>query len=155
MKELIIETGYEDTSVIDDLLKGCQMAGTTPHSGAFPRRMKVASSTLEQVLKQSKWRTPVIEASMMSSFNPETGQVVYDNCTEEASKGWILGPFSKQQVDTMHPEVWLLAKRLAIVQNNEYRIIDDCLESCANDALTTTEKLDLHDIDMIAAAARP
>jgi hypothetical protein len=155
LKEVLQKLDYQDTSLVDDILRGCDMHGVTPSSrGAFPKRPRVAQSTASQVRQQAKWRGPVTLSEMRKSFQQEQATVIWDACVDEKERGWVQGPYTRQQVDVLHPDGWLLTKRFAIKQNDKYRIIDDCLDSSGNDALTSTEKLDLHDVDTLAAVLR-
>ena len=68
----------------------------------------------------------------------------------EVDKGWMLGPFSSEQVcEILKSQSWCASRRFAIRQGDKIRLIDDAQESGLNDCLTTREKLELMDVDCL------
>ena len=77
---------------------------------------------------------------------------------EEVGLGHLQGPFTKQQIDERFgKDAWLFTKRFALIQgtpeNPKVRVIDDCRRSGLNTAYTVNFKLELLDLDVLAATA--
>ena len=76
---------------------------------------------------------------------------------EEVNLGHLAGPFTEIQMDEKFGKNgWLFNKRFALHQgtpeNPKVRVIDDCKRSGLNSAYTTTNKLELLDVDVLACA---
>ena len=76
---------------------------------------------------------------------------------EEVELGHLEGPFTEKQLDDRFGKNrWLFNKRFALHQgtaeNPKVRVIDDCRRSGLNSAYTTTNKLELLDVDVLACA---
>lgn len=75
---------------------------------------------------------------------------------EEVKLGHLSGPFTETEMDRKFGKTgWLFNKRFALHQrtpeNPKVRVIDDCRRSGLNRAYTTTNKLELLDVDVLAS----
>jgi hypothetical protein len=75
-------------------------------------------------------------------------------CLEEEAAGWIQGPFSAAEVSSRVGDTWVPNKRFGLQQGAKLRLIDDCKKSEVNQALTTTERLNLMDLDYLVAVCK-
>jgi hypothetical protein len=76
---------------------------------------------------------------------------------EEVKLGHLSGPFTEAEIDRKFDKTgWLFNKRFALHQrtpeNPKVRVSDDCRRSGLNSAYTTTNKLELLDVDVLACA---
>ena len=74
---------------------------------------------------------------------------------EEVKLGHLSGPFTETEMDRKFGKTgWLFNKRFVLHQrtpeNPKVRVIDDCRRSGLNRAYTTTNKLELLDVDVLA-----
>eukprot|EP00971_Amphidinium_carterae_P004523 90643-Amphidinium_carterae.1 len=72
----------------------------------------------------------------------------------EVKEGWLSGPMSVEDLDQKFPEGWLPIRRFGLKQGSKLRPIDDGREALVNGAVQTSNTLDLHDVDTLAAVAR-
>ena len=82
---------------------------------------------------------------------------MHEATLEEVKLGHLAGPFSEKQLDERFGKHgWLFNKCFALEQgtaeNPKVRVIDDCRRSGLNSAYTTTNKLELLDVDVLACA---
>ena len=82
-----------------------------------------------------------------------TPKSLHEATLDEVKLGHLAGSFSEQQLDKKFGKVrWLFNKRFALHQgtpeNPKIRVIDDCKRSGFNSAYTTTNKLELLDVDV-------
>jgi hypothetical protein len=155
LKQLLVDSNYPDLAIVDDIISGCKMSGVSPAAnGIFARRVVPATHTKEDLLSSSCWVRRAILAKLVTKASPDETRRVWDHCMDEVKAGWISGPCNEQQMNEAHPGGWLCTKRFALAQGKKFRIIDDCLEAGSNKALTTVNKLSLHDVDYVTALAR-
>ena len=80
----------------------------------------------------------------------EDAQTLYDITLEEAaSKGWLDGPYSPDEVSAHQQGTWLPVRRFGVWQKGKYRPIDDMKENHLNDCFTSCDKVDLHAMDHV------
>jgi len=68
-------------------------------------------------------------------------------------RGWLLGPYSIGDLDSRLGR-WVPARRFGIRQGAGTRVIDDYSEHGQNDCTSTSEKIDVGGIDVVASMAR-
>jgi hypothetical protein len=97
----------------------------------------------------------VLNRELLKSREPprdlEASKLVWLQSLEETKSGWLVGPFhsEKEVSDYLQTPQWVATRRFPLHQKNKTRVIDDCKESGVNDALKTTEKLNLMDVEAL------
>ena len=150
-KHLLEESQYPDAAVVDELILGVDVVGKTPTSGIFERKLKPAVTNYKELRKNSK----MLRKSFKTTNKPtdtSSAKAVWEQSLDEAKKGWLLGPYySEDEVSgIIGSDLWVPTHRFPLIQRNKTRVIDDAKESGINDALKTTEKLNLMDSEAMA-----
>ena len=146
--EMLKECGCKDVNLVSDISTGFNLVGSTPLSHELPRRLRPATSTEDELRRNSELHRKA------RPFNPYAAK---DDTTEEVRRltileteaGWLGQPISEESLNEMFG-TWVSHRRFGLNQEGKCRPIDDCRESGLNHCLTTLEKLDLHDVDSLA-----
>ena len=153
-KYLLETTGFSDLQVFDLVSKGIPLYGSHTKPPNFPDDWKPSVISVDELLQSSVWR----RKSLMSSRNSQLDEAVqadlYEATMKEVELGHLHGPFTESEV-TAHFGVdeWLFNPRFALYQGaeNKIRAIDDGKRSGLNLAYNTNFKLELYDVDTLAA----
>ena len=152
-KKLLESTNYDDMGVVDLLLQGVPLVGCQEPPKGFRPQVVPATLTVTELEKSAVWR----RKALMSSSKPlpdEDQEELMKMATEEVNAGFIMGPFTEEDM-TAHfgNSSWLLNPRFVLYQGEarKVRVIDDAKASSLNAAYTSTVKLELQDVDYIAA----
>ena len=154
LKELLIETNFGDSALVDDIVKGFDVVGKASVSNELHKRIQIATITPEELRLRSALSRRAILSKHKGRLSTTLDQKVWDDCLEEVEKGWIKGPMCARDIDVLHPKGWCAIHRFGLEQKDKVRIIDDCKEPNINEAFTSVEKLDLMDVDSLAAIYR-
>jgi hypothetical protein len=151
-RQLLEESLYPDISIVDDMIKGIDVVGSTPCSGVFERKLKPSLIHPKQLQDDSHTVRTALRSTSHRTDDLEQSQAVWKQSLDEAQAGWLIGPFySEAEVSTIvGSDKWVPTRRFPLKQRNKIRVIDDCKESGINDALKTTEKLNLMDSEALA-----
>ena len=151
---LLRASNFQDMEIVTLVKQGAELTGSTPPSPLFPYDWKPATTSAEELLQSSSWRR---EALQMQTDDQDqaTSTALHEATMEEVKAGHLQGPFSKEELDEKFGEgSWLFTRRFALQQgtpeNPKTRVIDDCKRSGLNSAYTTTNKLELLDVDVLA-----
>ena len=151
-KRLLQELSYPDTGIVDEIINGFHLVGTTSPSNVFPKHVVPASMTMDELKSRAEMQRKSLASQCVSSGDPAMDQELWNKTLEEIESGWILGPFTETEVSKLLNTVaWNVCPRFALVQKDKIRVIDDGKRGSINSALTTVEKLTLHDVDFLAA----
>ena len=153
-KYLLETTGFSDMQVVDLVVKGIPLHGTHTKPPNFPDDWKPSVVSVEELLQSAVWR----RKSLMSSSNSQMDEAVqadlYEATMSEVERGHLHGPFSAAEV-TSHfgTDKWLFNPRFALYQGSENKIraIDDGKRSGLNLSYNANFKLELYDVDTLAA----
>eukprot|EP00971_Amphidinium_carterae_P046548 917111-Amphidinium_carterae.2 len=157
---LLKGAGFEDSEMMRGLKRGFPLVGELPSAGWFPRRAEgVETVKLADLLKESTWRIPRLEASCKPSGDAMEEDELRKKCDEEVAKGRSAGPYSRDEVNRIHGEgKWVAAKRFAIWQSSsgqrKLRVIDDYSIAGQNGTVVAAEKLDHAGLDEVVAIVR-
>ena len=146
LREIMVSSGCKDTNLFAELAGGFNLTGTTQSSHELSRRL-VPATLLEEDLKANSALQREIDSHKVSNYSE--WEAVNSLTEEEVTNGWLEGPFTSEQMDARFGR-WISQKRFGLRQGEKVRLIDDCKQSGVNQALCTTEKLDLMDIDRLS-----
>ena len=154
-KKLLEVTDFDDTEVVDLLLRGVPLVGYQGPPKGFKEQLVPATMSEEELAASSLWR----RKSLMSSskaMTKEDQEELMKSATEEVASGFLVGPFSEEEMSAhFNSPNWLLNPRFVIYQgeSRKVRVIDDAKASALNCAYSSAVKLELQDADYIAAMA--
>ena len=151
-KELMIQTGFDDPSLFDEMVSGFKLVGQAKSSPQFPKGFVSMKQTPEELRRKAIWMRKSNVVKCRSSGRPELDEQVWKQTLEECDAGWMHGPYTESQVTEMvGSNEWLATRRFPLEQRDKVRLIDDALASGLNSAYGTSNKLTLFDIDTLAA----
>ena len=152
-KKLLESTCFDDMGVVDLLLHGVPLVGCQEPPKGFKQQLVPATATQEELEKTAIWRRKALMASMKAMPKEDQDELM-KSATEEVEAGFLVGPFSEADM-TEHcaTSSWVLNPRFVLYQgeSRKVRVIDDAKTSALNTAYTSTVKLELQDVDYIAA----
>ena len=154
---LLKDSKFPDMEIVQVVKKGAELTGEPDSSPLFPHDWKPATTSSDDLLASSVWRRKALQVKHSEDGHSIDIQALHAATMEEVSLGHLEGPFSESQLDEKFGKgAWLFNKRFALQQgtaeNPKVRVIDDCRRSGLNSAYTTTNKLQLLDIDVLACA---
>ena len=144
-KEMLLELGYPDTGLVDEICAGFKLSGWLSRSNVFPPSLKRPSQSLEAAQKVAKGVNKNICKQVAMGKDEELAREVWDLTQEELERGWA---WLDDECDV---DAHLLAKRFGIKQGEKTRLIDDCSVGGFNSTCGSSEKLRIHAIDEMAA----
>ena len=147
-QSLLLKTGYGDVDLVKDM-QGFDLTGVAKPSGVLPTRIRPATITTNELKARSAITRRSIISACGSSGDSVRDVALFAKTMDERDSGWLRGPFSEQQITEQLGTLWVPSRRFGLQQSDKLRPIDDASEPGINDALTTTEKLQLHDLDVV------
>ena len=150
-QRLMVESGFKDARIFDELCNGFDTVGKTVASGLLEPRLKPATSSAQQLRSASRLNNAAVLFKNRTNSDQSLDSEVYRQTLEEKDLGWLQGPMNEQDLDAMFPLGWLAVPRFGIRQGPKTRSIDDCKFPGINTALSTVEKLRLQDTDDLCA----
>ncbi len=151
-KHLMEQTGFNDDSLFQEMIDGFDLVGQASTSGEFPYLHKPALQSVRELRKKSQWLRAAVIGKCKASDRKALDEITWNKTLEERDRGWLEGPFTLSQVEAMvdSPE-WIVTRRFPLEQRDTVRMIDDCLASGLNSALSSSNKLQLVDVDVLVA----
>ena len=154
-QQMCVDAGVADETLFEELTAGFKLTGPMQTSGQFPRRIKPAAITVQQLRESSVWSKKMIYSSCKRvSADPEIALAVFQETQQQLGDGWVKGPFTMQQLDERFEGCWIPSKRFGVRQGGKVRAVDDFSEFLVNASVTSTEKLALYGIDEVINTAR-
>ena len=90
-----------------------------------------------------------------ASDRKDLDEITWRKTLEERDRGWLEGPFTLSQVEAIAAMVgssdWIATRRLPLEQRDKVRMIDECLASGLTSAFSSSNKLQLMDVDVLVA----
>ena len=81
--------------MLEELTAGFRLTGPMKASGQFPRRIKLASITVQQLRDSSIWSKRMIYSSCKRvASDSEIAAAVFQETQQQLSDGWVKGPFT-------------------------------------------------------------
>ena len=154
---MLIDAAYGDTKLVSDICKGFDLMGPLPKSCVFPSKHTFATITSEQVKPVCGATRQAVWHSLRRVVDRDIAEDIYRITSDEVERGWLSGPLDIR--DLMDNES--LTRRFGIsqtssssdgVQTKKTRPIDDFTESLINLTNSTSEKIDIHSVDVILAS---
>ena len=145
-KRLLEMTQFPDIDVVD-LMKGVSLVGVPKKSPLFASKLCPATTTVDLLLKASKWRNRTILSRNIHQDEPELSRILWDTTLGEVEKGFLIGPFSSEEEVRKHLSCreFVCSRRFVIMQGQgqaaKPRVIDDLKESGINSAYTSVDHL--------------
>ena len=154
-KQMCEDAMVGDPSLFQELTEGFRLTGQMKDSGQFPRRLKPASLTVQQLKDSSVWAKRMIHASCRKvATDPEIASAVFEETQQQLQDGWVVGPFTEAEMDQKFDGCWIPSKRFGVKQGGKVRAVDDFSEFLVNASVTSSEKLALYGIDEVVNTAR-
>ena len=144
-KQILERNGFPDKMLWADLRDGFRLTGWMRNTGIFKPQVKPPDSSLESLLAQSSYRSPMTMRRIESTRPDETAAKAWAETLEEERKGWIF--------EDVHPDFnnIVLAHRFGLEQKGKVRVIDNGKDCGLNMACGLPEKFTLHGVDVLAA----
>jgi hypothetical protein len=146
---------WPDTSIGKEMIEGAKLTGMHEHTGIFPFEMSLPTITEEHLRSNSELRNQSMLTRTKSSGDSDLDEQLWSQTLDENKNGWLDGPFySIDHLSDHLKDVPHVSRRFPISQSNKVRAIDDFHESNINLACGLCDKLQLMDVDTIAASIR-
>ena len=153
-KQMIQDAGLADERVAHYLSTGFPMSGEFPETGLFPKQVREAAIQKEELWRTAKYAQDKVSELTKASRDSVLDQKVWAMTLEEKERGWIDGPFSKEEVSLRVGRLWVPSRRFGLQQGEKTRLIDDVSEFQTNGTVRLQEKLELGGIDEVIMVAR-
>ena len=154
-RRVLQQAGHGDTNLVDDIVSGFNLTGRLPEAGVLKSAFRPASQSVPLLREGARRAREAVLAECKSSGSVEVDQGVEEATMKELALGFIEGPIDPSRL----PEGALLTRRFGVVQgeteegNPRVRPIDDYKRSMVNASVTQTEKVVVHNLDVVAAMA--
>ena len=154
---LLRASNFPDMDIVEVVKTGADLTGEPAVSPLFPVDWKPAVASREELLSSNIWRRKALQTKGSPEDSSGNSSSLHEATMEEVKLGHLSGPFTETEMDLKFGKNgWLFNKRFALHQgtpeNPKVRVIDDCRRSGLNSAYTTTNKLELLDVDVLACA---
>ena len=147
-KEMLIDTGFPDLGVVDELITGASLTGEVPATGMLPGKFTPAVATDAEIREAALRIRPKLDTDNLGSGDPIIDAEVWRKTLEEVERGWLQGPLTRSSVPGDQP----ISRRFGLLQKKgKVRLIDDFSESGVNSTVTSVESPVLHTIDVACA----
>ena len=150
LERLAAQVDWPDRHIHQDVRDGFKLTGLQHPSGIFAADVKPRSLTEEDLVKQLKFLQPALWGKVQSGPRAEYDQDLWDMTMQELTdKGWLEGPYSRDELDVLFEHQWLPVRRFAVWQRSKWRAIDDFSECGVNSTFAYFEKIDLKALDEV------
>ena len=152
---LLEDVKYEDAKLIEEVSRGFSLTGVPEPSGVYPEQGSPPLISSLHLEKELMHRNLALLAKIRPSDDREADIKLWEMTLEEINQGWLSGPFGS--LDDLYHHVGketVLSRRFPLRQGEKIRAIDDYSESGVNLAAGCSEKVVLHDADMVASLIR-
>ena len=145
-KQALLDCEFQDSELWWDICQGFRLTGWMPDTKLFARHLRPPATSLDRLLSQSSYRTPLTLQAIAKTVVDEASTGAWRETCEEEQRGWI---FRDRNYD---PNKVVLCHRFGLQQKEKVRGIDNGKMSGLNEACGLPEKFLLHGVDTIAAA---
>ena len=144
-KEVLVQLGYPDAKVMDEVVKGFPMTGWAEQSGVFMPDVRPPEMNVEQLKGMALGLNHAVVGAIKNSEPSELDAPAWDETQLEVQQGW-LQPCDVDDLGVVH-----IAKRFPIQQGGKLRLIDDFTVAGVNQTVGLGEKLRVESVDELAA----
>ena len=144
-KEVLVQLGYPDAKVMDEVVKGFPMTGWAEQSGVFMPDVRPPEMNVEQLKGMALGLNHAVVGAIKNSEPSELDAPAWDETQLEVQQGW-LQPCEVDDLSVVH-----IAKRFPIQQGGKLRLIDDFTVAGVNQTVGLGEKLRVESVDELAA----
>ena len=147
-REMLVASGHEDISIVDDVKGGFAISGRIPAGNAFKPKRTSAVMTVGDL----RGCASIVRKGIIDSTGP-SGDDHLDASTMEATtkeleRGWITGPIDAA---SLRPGA-VVTRRFGIWQGSKCRPIDNYRESGVNATASSIDAITVHTADVVAAS---
>eukprot|EP00971_Amphidinium_carterae_P083120 1644616-Amphidinium_carterae.5 len=145
------EAQFPDEHLVSDIIQGFRTMGKARRSPVYPAALLPSSATEETFWKNAKWKRACHVPLVRSSGNRDSDLELWRKTLDGRDEGYLDGPYTRDQIEHAHifSERWCPIRRFPVVQSSKLRPIDDGRENGVNDSFCVTNKLTLHDVDVL------
>ena len=147
------QLGFWDMGVVDLVRRGVPLVGLQEAPQGYRRQLVPATMTEDELCASALWRRRTLMGSI-NRMDKEEVKALLESTQSEVDKGFLQGPYSEAEMNVlMSDSSWSLNPRFVLFQGaaNKVRVIDDAKQSAVNSAYSSTVKLQLQDVDYVAA----
>ena len=154
-EKLLELNSYDDMEVVHFMKEGVPLVGTHDHPSCYAMKLKLASTTEEELRDSAVPSRLALEARKPQTDSPGFAEHLESTAQEEVDLAFLEGPFhsAEEVTNLLGHSKWRIMRRFVIEQGAKLRPIDDGLEAQLNSAYTSTIRLDLQDADYVVAMA--
>lgn len=154
LQRMADDAGVGDSGLAELMHNGVKLTGMGGASQLFESEEGQPALSDIQLMKSAKWNRSRILGKTSQEGSADTRRDVWLGAQEECTKGWLDGPFTREQLKELVGPLFVVSERFGIKQTDKTRSIDDMSQSLVNAAYTPGYRLDLSGIDGISVLAR-
>eukprot|EP00971_Amphidinium_carterae_P308875 6137710-Amphidinium_carterae.1 len=128
--------------------------GKARRSPLYPSALIPASISEDDFWKNAKWKRACHVQLVRSCGSGASDLELWRKTLEERDCGYLDGPYTKAQIEDLFEARWCPIRRFPVLQATKLRPIDDGRENGVNNAFCVTNKLTLHDVDVLGVLVR-
>ena len=144
-REILLELGYQDAKVVDEIIRGFPMTGWTEESGVFVPDVRPPDMTVDQLRGIALGLNHAVVESLAQAGDSELDVPAWEETQAEIQNGW-LEPCEVSDLRVVH-----VAKRFPLQQGGKLRLIDDFSAAGVNQTVGMAEKLRVESVDELTA----
>ena len=143
-RELMVEFGYPDVGVFEEVVSGFKLTGNTPLTSIFPPTFKPSKRSLQDI---GDWASD-LRGRVLDRCKPqgEEDAIVHSKTIDERTKGWARGPISPNDLGSDS----LVSRRFGLKQGPKTGLIDDLTMGGVNKLVIVHESPKPHGPDIVA-----
>ena len=92
--EMCRDAGVRDEALLDHLTSGLPLVGRGADTPEFPGQSRPPALSTKQARASARWIRAAAEAKCVAPDDDELARKVWAKTEEEVSSGWLVGPFS-------------------------------------------------------------
>ena len=142
-KEILVDLGYPDAAIVDDVIKGFSLTGWSPRTGVFQPDVRRPNLSIPQLVSMSPGLNAAVVESLSNASPSEHDQLVWDETLAEVERGWLVPSNSSGEC--------FIAKRFPVPQKDKVRLVDDFSICGVNGAYGLREKLRVQAVDELCS----
>ena len=142
---MLLDLGYKDAKVIDEVIRAFPMTGWTKESGVFVPDVRPPDMALSELRGIALGLNHAVIDSLTQAGASELDVPAWEETQVEIQNGW-LEPCEVDDLRLVH-----VAKRFPLQQGGKLRLIDDFSAAGVNQTVGMAEKLRVESVDELTA----